>query len=202
MKTIVTVVCAAGALLAYGADLNVQDCAGECGGGLMPVKRLAASRHEALSLVENGKLNFAIVGRFKEERDFRGPEGQSLAKFKRDSLKHAADTLVWAFQGCFGAKPEILEEDNPKVKSCKYVIALGNTHLASELGIVPERLPREGFEIKTCAKGVVIAGMDGFRIPGFYDRFNWRCSRITCNGTEWARLWFFQWSCMDVRVGL
>ena len=192
MKTIVTVVCAAGALLAHGADLNVQDCAGECGGGLMPVKRLAASRHEALSLVENGKLNFAIVGRFKEERDFRGPEGQTLAKFKRDSLKRAADTLSWAFQGCFGAKPEILEEDNPKAKEYGYVIALGNTRLASELGIVPERLPREGFEIKTCVKGVAIAGMDGFRIPGFYDRFNWRSSRISCNGTEWGAVDFVE----------
>ncbi len=158
--------------------------------GLMPVKNMPAARHETLNLVEGGKLNFAIVGRFKEERDFRGPEGQKLDKFDRNSLKRAADTLVWAFDGAFGVKPDVLEEDDPKLGSYKYIIALGSTRLSSELGLVPERLPREGFEIKSCSKGVAIAGMDGFRIPGFYDRFNWRSRRINCNGTLWGAIDF------------
>ena len=154
--------------------------------GLLPVERLPAARHDALRLAEGGKLNFAIVGPFKAEREFRGPEGQPLTKFDRNSLKRAADILVWAFGGCFGVKPEVLEEDDPKAASYKYVIALGKTRLAAELGIAPDRLPREGFEIKTCEKGVAIAGMDGFTIPGFYDVFNWRSRRISCNGTEWG----------------
>ena len=154
--------------------------------GLLPVEMEPVARHEPLRLAEGGRLNFAIVGPFKAERDFRGPEGQSLKQFGRDSLKRAADTLVWAFNGCFGAKPEVLEEDDPKASSYRYVVALGKTRLAAELGVVPDRLPREGFEIKTCEKGVVIAGMDGFAIPGFYDVFNWRSHRINCNGTEWG----------------
>ena len=158
--------------------------------GLLPVKNMPAMRHETLKLVEGGKLNFAIVGRFKDERDFRGPEGQKLDKFDRNVLKRAADTLVWAFDGAFGVKPDVLEEDDPKLGAYKYIIALGSTRLSAELGLVPERLPCEGFEIKSCSKGVAIAGMDGFRIPGFYDRFNWRSRRINCNGTLWGAIDF------------
>lgn len=173
-------------IVAFGARSVLADGKASGGDALMPVVQRPIGPHAPLALVVGGKLNFAIVGPFKAERDFRGPEGQTLAKFDRNSLKRAADILVWAFGGCVGVKPEVLEEDDPKAATYKYVIALGKTRLAAELGIVPDRLPREGFEIKTCEKGVAIAGMDGFTIPGFYDVFNWRSRRLNCNGTEWG----------------
>jgi hypothetical protein len=50
MKKILTVVCAASALFALGADFSAQKSAddGDCRGGLMPVKYLSVPRHERL----------------------------------------------------------------------------------------------------------------------------------------------------------
>ncbi|MDD3545951.1 MAG: hypothetical protein PHG96_11440, partial [Kiritimatiellae bacterium] len=153
---------------------------------LPPVERLAAVEHAPLKLVEDGKLNLAIVGEFKKEAAVRGPEGQTLALKARDSVRRGANVIAEALEKCTGMKPVICEPDDPKVSGYPYVIALGKTELSASLGMKPDKLPREGFEIRTFDKGVVIAGMDGFAIPGFYDRYNWRTGRLTCNGTEWG----------------
>lgn len=154
--------------------------------GLSPVERLECADHPPVGLVSLGLCRFAIVGDFAAERAVRGPEGQTLAKMKRDSLGRAAAILADAFEKCTGSRPCVLEAGDPRVAEYPAVIALGKTRWSKELGIDPDRLPREGFEVRTFPGGVVLAGMDGFSIPGFYDVFNWRCGRLTCNGTEQA----------------
>ena len=154
--------------------------------GLTPVEKFAALKHEALTLVADGRCRFAIAGAFKAERAVRGPEGQTLAKFGRDSVNRAAKLLADVFESCTGHRPPILEADDPKVASYPLIIALGKTKWSEKLGLKPDSLPREGFDVRTFEGGVVLAGMDGFSVPGFYDVFNWRCGRLTCNGTEQA----------------
>ncbi|MFA7173868.1 MAG: DUF4838 domain-containing protein [Kiritimatiellia bacterium] len=157
---------------------------------LPPVETLKAESHAPLKLVENNEIRFAIVGGFKAEADVRGPEEQTLRKFSRDSVKRAANALAECFQKCTGMKPAVLEADDPKAANYPYVISVGKTKWSEALGMKPDKLPREGFEVRTFEKGVAIAGMDGFSIPGFYDLYNWRCSRFTCNGTEWGAVDF------------
>ncbi|MFA7173869.1 MAG: DUF4838 domain-containing protein [Kiritimatiellia bacterium] len=159
---------------------------------LPSVERLAAAVHEPLKLVENGELRFAIVGDFKAEAAVRGPDGQTLKECKRDSVWAAAHTLADCFQKCTGMKPAVLEADDPKAAEFPYVIAVGKTKWSEVLGMKPDEFPREGFELRTFEKGVVIAGMDGFAISGFYDLYNWRCSRLSCNGTQWGAVDFVE----------
>ena len=165
---------------------------------LPPVEILKVQAHPALTLAKDGKVDFAIVGRFKEELAVRGPGGEELRAFKRDSVGRAAAVLREAFEKCLGCKPPQLEEDDPKVSGFKYVIALGTTKWSEKLGLKPDELPREGFEIRTFPGGVCIAGMDGFRIDGFYDIYNWKCGRLTCNGTEQGAIDFVE-RFLDVR---
>ena len=139
-----------------------------------------------ICLVEDGKPSFAIVGRFAAEAAVRGPEGQPLAKARRNAVRRGADLLEKAFENCCGFKPIVLDEDDPQVSDIKYVIALGTTKWSEKLGVDPAKLPREGFELRTFDRGVVICGHDWMTVPDFYDVFNWRTSRLTCNGTEYG----------------
>jgi len=159
---------------------------------LNPVDASVAPKHPPLALVADGKPSFAIVGRFREEAAVRGPGGEDLKSFRRDSVRRAADVLVEAFAKCLNARPPVLEADDPAVSECRYVISLGETPWSEKLGMRPAELPREGFEIRTFPGGVAIAGMDGFRVEGFYDRYNWRCGRLTCNGTEQGAIDFVE----------
>lgn len=150
---------------------------------LPPVEILEAPRHAPLELVRDGKPAFAIVGEFAAEAAVRGPDGIPLSKFGRNSVKLAADVIAEAFYRTAGVRPPVLEADDPKADSYPFVIALGETRHSRALGMKPLELPKEGFEIRTTPKAVVIAGMDGFRVPEMYDVYNWRSLRITCNGT-------------------
>ena len=150
---------------------------------LPKVEILESAKHAPLELIKDGKANFAIVGEFADEAEVRGPGGMPLKKFGRDSVRRAATLLSEAFFKTTGVRPEVMEADDPKAEGFRYVIALGETRHSRALGMKPYGLPREGFELRTTGKAVVIAGMDGFRIPGMYDVYNWNCLRITCNGT-------------------
>ena len=151
---------------------------------LPPVERLRESAHAPLKLVEGGRCRFALVGRFKAEYAYRGPEGAGLLKFGRDSVNRAARALKTYFKETVGVEPLQLEENDPRAGDFPYVIALGPTRQAAALGMDGTKLPHEGFEVRTFAGGVAIVGMDGFAIPGAYDVFCWHSSRLTCNGTE------------------
>ena len=150
---------------------------------LPKVEVLKAAGHSPIELVKDGKINFAIVGEFAAEEAVRGPGDTPLKKFGRDSVRQAAHLLADVFGKTVGERPQIFEAGDPKAKAYPFVIALGETSYSRALGVKPLELPREGFEVRTTDKAIVIAGMDGFRIPGMYDIYNWKCLRITCNGT-------------------
>ena len=169
---------------AAAAQLCAANAPRELGNrALAPVEALEAPRHAPLQLVKDGKPTFAIVGEFAAEAAVRGPGDMPLSKFGRDSVRLAAAVLADAFFKTTGTRPPVLEADDPKAAAYPLVIALGETRHSRALGMKPLELPREGFEVRTTEKCVVIAGMDGFRIPGMYDVYNWKCLRITCNGT-------------------
>ena len=183
-------------LLVLMTAVTVACAAGEA---LPSVERLAAVEHAALDLVIGGKPQFAIVGRFRAEADVRGPEGQTLAGFKRDSVRRAATLLADGFERCTGTRPPVLDEEDAKAADVKLVLALGATRWSEVLGVDPRQLPREGFEIRSFDGGVVIVGRDWANMDDFYDLYNWRCVRLTCNGTEWGAQDFLE-RFLDVRL--
>lgn len=153
--------------------------------------------HPPLRLVEGGRLRFAVVAALKEERAFRGPQGLPLLPGKR-SVEIAVRALREAFRKACGRVPVLLEPDDPAVARWPYLIVVGRNALTDRLGMKPYDLPTEGFEVRTFDRGVAIAGMDGFRIPGRYDLYDFRTSRLTCNGTVWG-VWDFIERVLDQR---
>ena len=155
---------------------------------LPSVELLEPSSGETLELVRDGKLRFCIVGDFKAEAQVRGPmrDGKvlTLARWERNSRRQCARRLQECFQKTVGVTPQVYEVDDPRAEAYPLIIACGPCRYSQELGMQPDALPFEGFEVRTFKKGLVIAGMDAFMIPGVYDNFNWRCGRIKCNGTE------------------
>ena len=153
------------ALMLPAADLRSK--------ALLPVKWEQPASHPALKLVENGKLNFAIV------YDPATEPGKQLKV--RLSGKIAALTLADAFERTTGQKPEILPPGSPKLAQYPYVIALGKTPYAAALKLDGTRMPKEGYTLATFDKGIVICGFDGSLIPNFYHRLDWY--RYRFNGT-------------------
>ena len=155
---------------------------------LPPVEVLPSLGGEPIELVKDGKLQFCLVGDFAKESKITGPKrsGKQLkiTDWGRDSRRQAVRRLQEAFQATTGESPVFTECDDPAIAKYRYVIVCGKCRYTDELGFDPDKLPHEGFRIQTFAKGVVIAGMDGFEIPGVMDDYNWRCGRMRCNGTE------------------
>ena len=157
---------------------------------LPPVTILPAPGHSDVTLVKDGKPRFVIVGEFRKEAAVRGPEGQPLSKFGRNSKYRAAAFLKDAFAKTTGVVPKVREADDPCVKDFDCVIAIGRTRFSDALKVDATKLPREGFEVRTFDKGVVIVGRDEFQEPGVGDKFIWRNGRISMNGTEWGAIDF------------
>ena len=153
---------------------------------LPPVTICDAPRHSPLTLVADSRPRFVIVGDFKKEAAVRGPEGQTLAKFRRDAKRRAATFLQDAFRRTTGVAPDVMETDDPRAAKADLVVAVGRTRHSDALGVDAAKLPREGFAVKTFDRGVVLVGRDEFQEPGVADKYVWRCCRITMNGTEWA----------------
>jgi hypothetical protein len=164
---------------------------------LPPVETLEEPDGGPVELVRDGKLRFCIVGDFAREAAITGPVrgGQTLTiqRFGRDSRKRCANLLRECFSKTVGVAPEIFEFGDPKATNYPCAIICGKCTVTEALGMDPDALPPEGFEVRTFQRqdgapwpraGVAIAGMDGFEIPGFFDDYNWRCGRISCNGTE------------------
>ena len=155
-------------LLLCGSCLYVQANEKYANPALNKVKFEQPVKHAPLQLVENGKLNFAIVADLKADKSGKAiPSGKPLAK-KRWSVTMAVDTLQRAFLRTVGAKPVVLAPDSPKLKDFRYKIWVGKSAYTDRQGIQIEKLRKEGFAVKTTADGVMIVGHDGNLIPGFY----------------------------------
>ncbi len=147
-------------------------------------------KHEPIKLVENGRLRFAVVAAQKEEKAFRNPDGLALHSTQQ-SIALSVRALCDAFRLCAGRTPVVLEPDDPAIDRWPYLILVGRSTLTDKLGIKPENMPQEGFEVRTFDRGIAIVGMDGMRIPGRYDLYDFRSRRMNCNGTLWG-VWDFR----------
>lgn len=152
---------------------------------LSRVEFLETPKHEAVRLVESGRLRFAIVAALKDEDAFQGPGGLPLHNGQK-SVARAVKLLRDGFRKACGQTPAVLEPDDPDIARWPLLILVGKSPLTDALDMDPYALSREGFEVRTFEHGVAIAGMDGFRVPGLYGPYDFRSPRVTCNGTLWA----------------
>ena len=140
---------------------------------LNKVEFLEAAKHAPLQLVKNGELQFAIV---------YDPETETSTKFAvRKSGNLAAEALKDAFERSVGKVPVVLPPNSPELAKYPLLIAVGDTPYSKALGIVPGKLPCEGYVLRTFDKGVVICGNDGSLVPGTYNTMDWY--RYRMNGT-------------------
>ena len=146
---------------------------------------LDTPRHGAVRLVEGGRLRFAVVAALKEEEAFRGQGGLPLQPGQK-SVARAVRLLCDGFRKACGRTPVVLEPDDPETNRWPCLVLVGKSPLTDALGMDPYALPREGFEVRTFDKGVALAGMDGFRVPGLYGPYDFKTPRLSCNGTLWA----------------
>lgn len=125
---------------AFSYDLNNP--------ALTPVKLAPAPVHGDLKLVENGKLNFAIV------------------TAKRGKHAKAVGVLSEAFEKCTGAVPEVFDETQlEKYSRFPLLFLIGKSSLTEPLGVDVEKMPTDGFTIRTFDRGVAIIGYDSAALP-------------------------------------
>ena len=158
---------------------------------------LATPQHGELVLVERGKLRCAILAAQKEEASFVGPEGLRLQPSQK-SVARAVEVLCEGFRKACGQAPKVLEPGDKAREDWPVWIVVGKNAITDELGLKPYDLPQEGFLVHSFARGIVIAGMDGFRIPGKFDFYDFKARRMDCNGTLWGA-WDFLERILDQR---
>lgn len=117
---------------------------------LTPVQFGKAPKHAELRLVENGKLNFAVVyDKSNRDRAFTS------------SVERGALLLCESVEKCTGVKPETFGlNEVDKASKYPYRIYLGFNDITKKLGADPFSGPKQGYELFTCPEGVVIAGYD------------------------------------------
>ena len=126
---------------------------------LVPVKFQKTPAHAPVRLVENGKLNFAIVADLDAERRMQ-------KKNRTDkSIEPALKILQEAFFKCTGVKPRIL--DVKDAGKAKYMLVVGDNAITRANGVDVRKLPDQGLVIKSFPKGVIIAGFDSSLIEGY-----------------------------------
>ena len=155
MKSIVTLI--AGGLLLSGTLSGADPLKNPA---LAPVKIEKPARHEPLTLVKDGKLNFVIVCETQDEKP--------LSKL-RQSVTAAAEALANGFQRTTGQRPKIVAPGSAEAKNAAVVIAVGKSALTDKAGIDLSKLPKEGFIVRTAPKMLIIAGYDGSKRPGTYN---------------------------------
>ena len=153
-KQILTLVMAISAAFLAGYDLKTKE--------LVPVKFQKAPEHKSFKLVENGKLNFAIVADLKKEQETR------KTNKTQPSIAPAVETLKDAFFKCTGVMPAVIDaKDIAKAEKYPYMIVVGDCGIAGKYGINKDKLPIQGLAIKTFEKGIILAGYDSSFIKGY-----------------------------------
>ena len=126
---------------------------------LVPVKFQKAPAHAPVKLVENGKIKFAIVTDLNAENRMKGKNKT------QKSIAPAIRTLQEAFQKCTGMKPPVIDVKN--ADKVKYMIVVGDNAITRANGINVDKLPDQGFAVKSFAKGIIIAGKDSSLVNGY-----------------------------------
>ena len=157
---------------------------------LPPVRILPNPGGEPIELVKDGKLQFCLVGDFKKEAaiklPFRQQESISNVNTGRAARRMCAKFLIENFQKTVGKSPEMLECDDPKVNGYKYVVVCGKCRFTDEVGLDPDKLDIDEFVVRTFDRGVILAGFDGWDIPGHFTDMQARKARIGSAATALA----------------
>lgn len=138
--------------IALGAyDLNTPE--------LVPVKMKTPGSHRPVKLIENGKLNFAIVSDTKAE--------QRMAKKNRTkkSIGPAVAALADAIEKCTGQKPVVADVKDASKYPC--LIVVGDNGITRKNGVDVSKLPPQGFAVRSFDRGIIIAGNDSSLIEGY-----------------------------------
>ena len=125
---------------------------------LFPVEIGKPAKHEPLTLVKDGKLNFVIVCETADEKALSG---------LRQSVTRAAEALANGFQRTTGQRPKIVTPGSAEAKKAPVVIAVGASPLTQEIDFT--KIPKEGFVVQTAPRKLIIAGYDGSKRKGTYD---------------------------------
>lgn len=132
--------------------------------------------HEEITLVKNGKLNFAIVTDKNIEKNIRDPRYRGIER--------AVKALSENIGKCTGQQPEILDvSETDKIAKYPFRVLVGDSAMTRALGIDARKLPREGFIIKTFKKGIAIVGNDSSLDPDFNK------DKLDSMGPRKATLW-------------
>ena len=150
---------------------------------LTPVVEMGKPAGDQMKFVENGNLNFVIVGDFGAERTTNTRSKKSIAP--------AAEFLVEAFEKTTGKRPEVLDArtDAAKIGAAKYWLLIGDSQYArNEAKIDWSKLPRHGYAVKTFPRGMAIVGFDSSLVDGWQMRP--MAPELTSPGTEYGALDF------------
>ncbi|OQA81757.1 MAG: hypothetical protein BWY31_03673 [Lentisphaerae bacterium ADurb.Bin242] len=164
---------------------------------LNKVRFAPVQKHADLALVENGKLNFAIVCDLAAEKAVRTPTGKPIS-WKAMSLHRSVGTLCDAFEMCTGIRPEVLQPGATELNKYRYKIVLGKNTVTDSLGIDTAKIPLDGFVVRSYQDGIVIAGRDGSMAAGFYDDLDVMSPNYASNGT-WNGVWDFAERFLGIR---
>ena len=137
--------------LLHGYDLKTVE--------LVPVKFEKAPVHAPVSMISNGKLNFAIVA------DLNAEKRMQKKNRTQKSIEPAILIIKEAIEKCTGLTPEIL--DVKDAAKAKYMIVVGDCSITRQNGIDVSKLPTQGLAIKTFEKGIIVAGHDSSLVEGY-----------------------------------
>ena len=127
---------------------------------LVPVKFQNAPKHDALKIVDNGELKFAIVTDKNAENIRRWREHKSIGP--------AVELLVEAFEKCTGKKPQVFDvSEIGEAEKYPFQILVGDSALTRKLGLDALNMPKQGYEIKTFPRGIAIVGSDSSRMKDY-----------------------------------
>jgi hypothetical protein len=114
---------------------------------------LQANRHAPVELVKGGKPSAVIViADSMSDKDALGSSIKPAAKYVQRYIKQLT-----------GVELPIVSERDKSAHQNRNLIVIGSCSLAAEAGVSLEKLPYEGFIVKTFPQGVAIAGIDDKR---------------------------------------
>ena len=151
IKTITAAAVMSLTCLLHGYDLKTVE--------LVPVKFEKAPAHAPVSMISNGKLNFAIVA------DLNAEKRMQKKNRTQKSIEPAILIIKEAIEKCTGITPEIL--DVKDAAKAKYMIVVGDCSITRQNGIDVSKLPTQGLAIKTFEKGIIVAGHDSSLVEGY-----------------------------------
>ena len=179
MKTRMMKTCAGAAALLLAGTASAYDLHTKA---LTPIVEKAKPAGGEMRFVENGELNFAIVGDFAAERTENTRSKKSIAP--------AVEFLVEAFERTTGRKPVVLDaSETARIAEAKYWLLVGDSkYVREQTGLDWTKMPEHGYEIRTFPRGIAIVGFDSSLVDGWHMKpFQ---HELSSTGTQYGALDF------------